>query len=337
MENKDKKIEKKKTTSRKTPAKKKTTKSSNLNEKKITSKTSRKRTIKKENIKKENIKKESNKVNILLQAIFFILLIVVVVLGILVVKKDNENKNKVVANIVVPVFEKDNQSSITINADALTSDYIVKVTNYKSIDNVNKEEFTYDVSIQNNTSANVIVKKGKNGLPRIYTKTYLNAKIQKDEIGGYKIITEERTKPVSSIEFIESKYSNDNAKKDLVKLFNNSRFDYPKPIELIKTLIKIYNNKNAIILDFFAGSGTTGQAVVELNSEDNGNRQFILCTNNENNICEEVTYQRLIKVNYGTTKAKPLKFNLKYYRTSYIPRINTEEENIQERKRIKCS
>ena len=163
MENKDKKIEKKKTTSRKTPAKKKTTKSSNLNEKKITSNTSRKRTIKKENIKKENIKKESNKVNILLQAIFFILLLVVVVLGILVVKKNNENKNKVVANIVVPVFEKDNQSSITINADALTSDYIVKVTNYKSIDNVNKEEFTYDVSIQNNTSANVIVKKGKDG------------------------------------------------------------------------------------------------------------------------------------------------------------------------------
>lgn len=163
MENKDKKTEKKKTTSRKIPSKKRTTKSSNLNEKKITSKNPRKRTIKKENIKKENIKKESNKVNILLQAIFFILLLIVVVLGILVVKKNNENKNKVVANIVVPVFEKDNQSSITINADALTSDYIVKVTNYKSIDNVNKEEFTYDVSIQNNTSANVIVKKGKDG------------------------------------------------------------------------------------------------------------------------------------------------------------------------------
>ena len=158
MENKDKKTEKKKSTSRKIPSKKRTTKSSNLNEKRITSKNPRKRTI-----KKENIKKESNKVNILLQAIFFILLLVVVVLGILVVKKDNENKNKVVANIVVPVFEKDNQSSITINADALTSDYIVKVTNYKSIDNVNKEEFTYDVSIQNNTSTNVIVKKGKNG------------------------------------------------------------------------------------------------------------------------------------------------------------------------------
>lgn len=158
MENKEKKTEKKRTSSRKTSSKKRTTKGSNLEEKKITSKTSRKRTV-----KKENTKKESNKVNILLQAIFFILLIVVVVLGILVVKKDNENKNKVVANIVVPVFEKDNQSSITINAETLTSDYIVKVTNYKSIDNINKEEFTYDVSVQNDTSANVIIKKGKNG------------------------------------------------------------------------------------------------------------------------------------------------------------------------------
>ena len=176
----------------------------------------------------------------------------------------------------------------------------------------------------------IVVKKGKNGLPRIYTKTYLNAKIQKDEIDGYKITIEERRKPISSIEFIESKYSNDNAKKDLVKLFDNSKFDYPKPVELIKTLIKIYNNKNAVILDFFAGSGTTGQAVLELNNEDNGNRQFILCTNNENNICEEVTYQRLIKVNYETPKVKPLKFNLKYYRTNYIPRLNNEEENIQE-------
>ena len=179
-------------------------------------------------------------------------------------------------------------------------------------------------------NAFIVVKKGKNGLPRIYTKTYLNAKIQKDEIDGYKITIEERRKPISSIEFIESKYSNDNAKKDLVKLFDNSKFDYPKPVELIKTLIKIYNNKNAVILDFFAGSGTTGQAVLELNNEDNGNRQFILCTNNENNICEEVTYQRLIKVNYGTPKVKPLKFNLKYYRTNYIPRLNNEEENIQE-------
>ncbi|MBT4937098.1 hypothetical protein HON22_04215, partial [Candidatus Peregrinibacteria bacterium] len=61
----------------------------------------------------------------------------------------------------------------------------------------------------------------------------------------------------------------------------------------------IQNNKNAIILDFFAGSGTTGHAVMELNKEDGGNRQCILCTNNENNICEEVTYERLKRVIKG--------------------------------------
>lgn len=181
----------------------------------------------------------------------------------------------------------------------------------------------------------IVVKKGKNGLPRIYTKTYLNAKIQKDDIEGYKIVIEERTKPMSSIEFVESKYSNDNAKKDLVKIFGNSEFDYPKPVELLKTIISIYNNKDATILDFFAGSGTTGQAVLELNNEDNGNRQFILCTNNENNICEDITYQRLKTVISGKRKdntkySDGINANLKYYRTTYVPRINTDEENIQE-------
>ncbi len=174
----------------------------------------------------------------------------------------------------------------------------------------------------------IVVKEGKKGIPRLYTKTYLNAKIQKDNNGKYKINIEPRTKPLSSIEFIESKYSNDNAKKDLLKIFENSKFDYPKPIELIKTLIKVYDNKNAVILDFFAGSGTTAQAVLELNRDDKGNRKFILCTNNENKICEEVTYQRLIKINYGTTKMVSNNFNLKYYRCTYIPRINSENENL---------
>ena len=70
-------------------------------------------------------------------------------------------------------------------------------------------------------------------------------------------------------------------------------FDYPKPLNLIKYLLKIPFGKEITILDFFAGSGTTAQAVMELNNEDAGNRKFVLCTNNDNNICEEVTYQRL--------------------------------------------
>ena len=101
-----------------------------------------------------------------------------------------------------------------------------------------------------------------------------------------------------------------------------------KPVKMLKELINYHTNKNAVVLDFFAGSGSTAQAVLELNKEDNGNRQFILCTNNENNICEEITYKRIKNVITGYGKYNPLKSNLKYYRCAYIPRINTETEDL---------
>ena len=96
-----------------------------------------------------------------------------------------------------------------------------------------------------------------------------------------------------------------------------------KPLKLVERFIDLANKKDAIILDFFAGSGTTGEAVLNMNNKDKGNRKFILCTNNENNICENVTYIRLSK-----SILKDKKENLKYYKTSYIPRINTDEENL---------
>ncbi len=101
-----------------------------------------------------------------------------------------------------------------------------------------------------------------------------------------------------------------------------------KPVKMLKELINYHPNKNAVVLDFFAGSGSTAQAVLELNKEDNGNRQFILCTNNENNICEEITYKRIKNVITGYGKYNPLKSNLKYYRCTYIQRINTEAEDL---------
>ena len=101
-----------------------------------------------------------------------------------------------------------------------------------------------------------------------------------------------------------------------------------KPVKMLKELINYHQNKNAVVLDFFAGSGSTAQAVLELNKEDNGNRQFVLCTNNENNICEEITYKRIKNVINGYGKYDALKTNLKYYRCTYIPRINTENENL---------
>ncbi|MGM9834861.1 MAG: site-specific DNA-methyltransferase [Bacilli bacterium] len=101
-----------------------------------------------------------------------------------------------------------------------------------------------------------------------------------------------------------------------------------KPVKMLKELINYHTNKNSIVLDFFAGSGSTAQAVLELNNEDSGNRQFILCTNNENNICEDITYKRIKNVITGYGKYNPLKSNLKYYKCTYIPRINTEKENL---------
>ena len=105
--------------------------------------------------------------------------------------------------------------------------------------------------------------------------------------------------PVDSLEFTENNYINAAATKELKKLMDNKDvFDYPKPVDFIKKIIKLYGDSNSIVLDFFAGSGTTAQAVMELNKEDNGNRSYILCTNNENGIAENVTYKRIKKVQH---------------------------------------
>ena len=175
----------------------------------------------------------------------------------------------------------------------------------------------------------VVIKRKKDGTARIYTKTYLNAKIGKDSNGNFIIEYNKRVKATSSIEYIDNKYSNDNAKKDLSLFGLGDKFDYSKPVELIKKLIKAYYKNDALILDFFAGSGTTAQAVLELNEEDGGSRRFIVCTNNENNICQEVTYQRIKSVLTGIMASgcvyeKSIKGNLKYYRTDFVDKESDE-------------
>ena len=99
-----------------------------------------------------------------------------------------------------------------------------------------------------------------------------------------------------------------------------------KPVRLIKNILKMINNKNATVLDFFAGSGTTGQAVLELNNEDGGNRKFILCTNNENNICEEKTYPRLKNIISGYGNYKALNNSLRYYRCDFVENTNNRDQ-----------
>lgn len=105
---------------------------------------------------------------------------------------------------------------------------------------------------------------------------------------------------------------------ELEKFFEEkSKFAYPKPVGLIELLIDsiTYDNQQSTILDFFAGSGTTGQAIMKLNHNDGGERRFILCTNNENNICRDVTYERIRRV----IDKEGYNASLKYYRVEYIP------------------
>lgn len=117
--------------------------------------------------------------------------------------------------------------------------------------------------------------------------------------------------------------------KELQNIFGEKIFDTPKPTLFIKKIIDLAGDKNALILDFFAGSGTTGQAVVDLNKEDGGNRHFILCTNDDSSICSNVTYPRIKTVitgkrEDGSTYSDGLPANLKYYKTDFVAKDSEE-------------
>lgn len=112
-----------------------------------------------------------------------------------------------------------------------------------------------------------------------------------------------KTSNLPSTCLIDKTYQNFNGTKTLKSIFKESPFAYSKPVSLVKKLISIIDKPNAVVLDFFAGSGTTGQAVMELNKEDGGNRKFILATlkeDNEHNIGIDVCAERLKRVMTGS-------------------------------------
>lgn len=137
---------------------------------------------------------------------------------------------------------------------------------------------------------------GKNGknVPRL--KKYLtevkqgvvsNSILQADEVGSTQI-----------------------AKETIKKILGKNVFETPKPVELVKRFIRLTCGKNDFILDSFAGSGTTGHAVLDLNKEDGGNRKFIL-VEMEKNIAQNITAERVKRVakgySYKTGKGKTVK------------------------------
>jgi len=121
-----------------------------------------------------------------------------------------------------------------------------------------------------------------------------------------------------------------NGTMELKNILGDKLFNNPKPVSLIKKIITLATQKESIVLDFMAGSGTTGQAVLELNKEDGGHRQFILCTNNENNICSDICYPRIKKNILGYTNLKKEKIaglggNLKYYKCDFVEAESTDQ------------
>jgi adenine-specific DNA-methyltransferase len=104
--------------------------------------------------------------------------------------------------------------------------------------------------------------------------------------------------------------------KELKAVMGDKAFPYPKPPSLIKGLLAQATRPEDIVLDFFAGSGTTGQVVLELNAEDGGNRRFILCSSTEatdktpdKNLCREVCAERMRRVMQGYGDTDPIQLS----------------------------
>ncbi|QHC83879.1 hypothetical protein AS589_03265 [Empedobacter brevis] len=158
---------------------------------------------------------------------------------------------------------------------------------------------------------------GKNGLSKPQLKRFLN---------------EAEGKGATATSLWNDIETTTNGTQQLESILGDKLFTNPKPLGLLLNILKLTTtkNKNSIILDFFAGSGTTLHATMTLNAEDGGNRQCILVTNNENNIAEEVTYERNKRVIQGHTNAKGehvegLSNNtLRYYQADFVPSERTE-------------
>jgi len=170
----------------------------------------------------------------------------------------------------------------------------------------------------------------KNTLDKLIKDDYLifpknkNGQVRKKEF--FNEFKKENTPLKSSWGLFDNQQNTEMVKS----ILGETIFLNPKPIKLVNYLLSVSIGKNATILDFFAGSGTTAHAVLELNKQDKGRRQFILCTNNENNICEDVTYERIKRVvqGYTTPKGKEvdgLGGELKYLKTAFVKKQITED------------
>jgi len=178
---------------------------------------------------------------------------------------------------------------------------------------------------------NLLKFKGEKVKKEIDEKIAKGEYILKQNGGGYHYICrlEEVADMRQVIYTIIQGFLSEVGKNDLAKLGMENLFDYPKPVGLIKLLLDTVLDKNAVILDFFAGSGTTGQATMELNEEDKGGRQFILITDNneitngqKHKIMTDICYPRIKNVIKGYNSKKGLGNSVRYFKTAFVGKNN---------------
>ena len=206
-------------------------------------------------------------------------------------------------NLFYPIYvnpsivDKDGFCPISL---AYTTDYCVEVYPFNSTGGESCWRWSTKLlseNINSNTQfSNVVARAKRDGTFNIYEKYRKTTYKAKSIWLETDVITEKGT-------------------VELGELGLSERFPFPKPLFLLKKCLQIGTNSNDIILDFFAGSGTTGHAVMKINAEDGGTRRFILCTNNENGICRDVTYERIRRV----IDKEDYAASLKYYKVDYVP------------------
>ncbi len=167
--------------------------------------------------------------------------------------------------------------------------------------------------------------KAKNAIQIIDGKPYI--KIRPEEETNQKFL------PFWSHFFDKDTYgTSERGKSELSKILggNGHEFETVKPINLIKKLLFHINKNDGIVLDFFAGSGTTGHAVLEMNKQDGGSRRFILCTNDEGKIATGICYPRIEKAISGykdkDEKIQGLGGSLKYFKTKFVKNTSNPDD-----------
>ncbi len=254
------------------------------------------------------------------------------------------SKNKQSANFAKIVLSEDIQATF----DREDKDGLFRLNNYLRSGGgdhnlrKNKPHFFYPIYVSSDLK-NIIIEKQKGYeeiLPITSTgqeRTWKTTKetflerlssgqiiAERDQNNKIQVYEKYRESQVIKTHWIDPKYHAIHYGTKVVEnILGGKKFDFPKSLYLLIDTLKLTSTKNSTVLDFFAGSGTTGHAVLELNKQDGGNRKFILCTNNENNIAEEVTYERLKRVikgykNKKGEKVESLGGNLSYYKTDLV-------------------